>query len=111
MAAFPCMHCQRRFAGEAMNAYLSVFDRDQQEKYRLVVCPDCLETVLEVWRQLALFRNGDGEWEYHDPTDPPVPRTTPRDQREAPRSRRDDSGVPLPWDDTPRARQRRKSSD
>lgn len=111
MAWAPCLRCDQRFSGEAQNLYLTWFQGDEREAYRFVVCPECADVVVLEWRQRALYKDLDGSWSWHDPSDEPVPRTGPSERAEGPQSRRNGSGD-LPWD-PPRdfGRKRGKSSD
>jgi len=97
MAISPCLRCQQRFTGPALNLYLSTFDHDQREAYRFVVCFDCASELLTEWRTYALYRDADGQWEYHDPGEGPVAQKHAIDAREPHRNGRGDLQT-LPWD-------------
>lgn len=87
MAWMPCLRCGQRFHGEAENVYLTRYVGDERESYRFVCCVDCLDALMSEWRSNALYRDEDGDWVYHDPTDAPEPRLGPSEPRETPRSR------------------------
>lgn len=109
MAWSPCLHCDQRFDGEALNLYCSFYDGDEQERYRLVVCPECAAALLEVWRTRALYRDAYGVWIWHDPSEPPVPRKEAREPREPQTMRRYGPDPDLPWEAPSRPAQRAKS--
>lgn len=105
----PCLRCEQRFPGEALNVYLSVFAGEEREAYRFVVCPECFELLVAEWRQRALYRNDQGDWTYHDPDEAAGPRYSQAQPPERPGRRSPGPAGDLPWDQAPRGRQRRKS--
>lgn len=70
MGWMPCLVCGQRFAGEARNAYLQVYEGDSSASFRFVGCPSCLEGLLELWLVSALRRDADGEWQLPDGASP-----------------------------------------
>lgn len=89
----PCLRCDQRFNGPALNAYCSVYVGEDAESYRFVVCEPCLDELLDVWRRRALFRSAEGEWEFHDPTDEPIRRITHTEGPQRPSTRQNGSGA------------------
>lgn len=88
MAIYPCLRDQQRFQGEAMNLYLTVYFGDERESYRFVVCPSCAEQLAEEWRENALRRGEDDDWQLPQPGTPPVRlQATGEPQERAPRRR------------------------
>jgi hypothetical protein len=83
----PCLHCGVRFPGEAWNLYLTIPRGDEVERYRFVVCEPCCEQLALEWRCRALYRNGDLEWSFAEPTEQPVPKVGPSEPLETPRMR------------------------
>jgi len=88
MAWTPCCLCDQRFGGEALNLYLSIYFGDEREPYRFVVCQPCAEHLLEAWREKALRRGADGEWNFVSPGTPPERLTAGSERQERPQKGR-----------------------
>ena len=82
MAWMPCLRCKERFDGEALNLYLTAYFGDERESYRYVVCPQCLEVLVAEWRESALFRAEDGEWQLSQPGKQPARLQGPLEPQE-----------------------------
>lgn len=88
MGIAPCLRCDERFTGPALNAYLTSYSEDQRERYRFVVCLQCHEALVQPWRDRALFDDGNGQWEWHQPELDGMPRLRASEPQEQPSRRR-----------------------
>lgn len=71
MAYFPCMVHGSRFSGNAQNVYLTVLNGKFKESYRLIVCPVCVDDLVNPWVSQALWRDDEGDWRDPMPEDKP----------------------------------------
>lgn len=78
MAVYPCTNCGQRFMGAAENVYLQHFSGDQVESYRVLICGPCCDDMLQLYRERALFRDSDGEWNFAEGNVEPKWQSAPR---------------------------------